>query len=118
MNDIQSLSHFKWRCQYHIVFAPKCRRKEIYGKIKVDIGQILRKLCEQKKVEMKLSSKPHTQIGGKGCQIGTVGAKDWARRGGGIHAVSARRDADSALFCRTFSIRKSRVFQLPKPYAR
>ncbi len=34
MNDIQSLTHSKWRCQYHIVFAPKYRRKEIYGKIK------------------------------------------------------------------------------------
>ena len=50
MNDIQSLSHSKWRCQYHIVFAPKHRRKEIYGKIKVDIGEILRKLCDQKGV--------------------------------------------------------------------
>ncbi|MGI6005812.1 MAG: IS200/IS605 family transposase [Christensenellales bacterium] len=52
MNDIQSLSHSKWRCQYHIVFAPKYRRKEIYGKIKKDIGEILRKLCEQKHVEI------------------------------------------------------------------
>ena len=52
MNDIQSLSHSKWRCQYHIVFAPKYRGKEIYGKVKADIGQILRKLCEQKKVEI------------------------------------------------------------------
>ena len=55
-NDIHSLSHTKWRCQYHIVFAPKFRRKEIYGKIygkiKVDIGKILRKLCEQKGVEI------------------------------------------------------------------
>jgi putative transposase len=48
MNDIQSLSHSKWRCKYHIVFVPKYRRQEIYGKIKADIGQILRKLCEQK----------------------------------------------------------------------
>lgn len=48
MNDIQSLSHSKWRCLYHIVFVPKCRRNEIYGKI----GQILRKLCEQKCVEI------------------------------------------------------------------
>ena len=48
VNDIQSLSHSKWRCQYHIVFAPKYRRQEIYGKLKSDIGQILRKLCEQK----------------------------------------------------------------------
>ena len=52
MNDLQSLSHSKWRCQCHLVFAPKYRRKEIYGKIKADIGEILRKLCEQKKVEI------------------------------------------------------------------
>ena len=52
MNDIQSLTHSKWRCQYHIVFAPKYRRKEIYGQIKADIGTILRKLCEQKGVEI------------------------------------------------------------------
>ena len=52
MKDVQSLSHSKWRCQYHIVFAPKYRRKEVYGKIKTDIGVILRKLCEQKKVEI------------------------------------------------------------------
>lgn len=52
MNDVKSLSHSKWNCKYHIVFAPKYRRQEIYGKIKVDIGQILRKLCEQKGVEI------------------------------------------------------------------
>jgi len=52
MNDINSLSHSKWRCKYHIVFAPKYRRQEIYGKIKADVGQIIRKLCEQKKVEI------------------------------------------------------------------
>ena len=51
-NDSGSLSHTKWNCKYHIVFAPKYRRQEIYGKIKVDIGQILRKLCEAKKVEI------------------------------------------------------------------
>ena len=50
MNDSQSLSHTKWNCKYHIVFAPKFRRKEIYLKIKSDIGKILRQLCEQKKV--------------------------------------------------------------------
>lgn len=51
-DDINSLSHSKWRCKYHIVFAPKYRRQEIYGKIKADIGVILRKLCEQKNVEI------------------------------------------------------------------
>ena len=50
MKDINSLSHSKWRCQYHIVFAPKYRRQEIYGKIKADIGNILRLLCDQKGV--------------------------------------------------------------------
>ena len=51
-DDINSLSHSKWRCKYHIVFVPKYRRQEIYGKIKADIGVILRKLCEQKNVEI------------------------------------------------------------------
>ena len=51
-NEIRSSAHSKYRCQYHIVFAPKYRRKEIYGKLKKDIGEILRKLCEQKGVEI------------------------------------------------------------------
>lgn len=51
-NDIASLSHSKWRCQYHIVFAPKYRRQNIYSQIRVDIGKILRKLCEAKGVEI------------------------------------------------------------------
>ena len=50
--DIQSLAHSKWRCHYHIVFAPKFRRQAIYGKIKQDIGKILRQLCEQKGIEI------------------------------------------------------------------
>ena len=45
--DVSSLEHTSWRCQYHVVFAPKYRRMEIYGKIKEDIGIILRKLCQQ-----------------------------------------------------------------------
>jgi len=52
MGEIKSSSHSKWRCQYHIVFAPKFRRKEIYGQLKEDVGRILRKLCEEKKVEI------------------------------------------------------------------
>ena len=50
--DISSLEHTAWRCQYHIVFAPKYRRMEIYGAIREDIGVILRKLCQQKGVEI------------------------------------------------------------------
>ena len=52
MNDINSLSHSKWRCKYHIVFSPKYRRQEIYGKLKADIGKILRELSERKGVEI------------------------------------------------------------------
>lgn len=50
--DNSSLAHTKWKCKYHIVFAPKYRRQIIYGKIKADIGLILRKLCEYKGVEI------------------------------------------------------------------
>ena len=49
--DVSSLAHTKWECKYHIVFAPKYRRQVIYGKIKRDIGQMLRKL-EYKGVEI------------------------------------------------------------------
>ena len=52
MKDINSLEHTKWRCQYHEVFAPKFRRKAIYNELRADIGMILRKLCEQKGVEI------------------------------------------------------------------
>ena len=47
-----SLAHTKWMCKYHIVFCPKYRRKEIYGRIKTDIGLILRELCNYKGVEV------------------------------------------------------------------
>ena len=50
--DIDSLAHSKWNCKYHIAFAPKYRRQVIYGKIKADIGRILRLLCERKGVEI------------------------------------------------------------------
>ncbi len=50
--DTNSIAHTIWNCKYHIVFAPKYRRQVIYGKIKGDIGQILRKLCEWKGVEI------------------------------------------------------------------
>ena len=50
--DINSLAHTKWECKYHIVFAPKYRRQIIYGNIKADIGQMLRKLCDYKGIEI------------------------------------------------------------------
>ena len=51
-NEVQHGAHSTWRCEYHLVFAPKYRRKVIYGKLRADIGKILRKLCEEKHVEI------------------------------------------------------------------
>lgn len=50
--DNHTLSHTTWNCKYHIIFAPKYRRQIIYRKLKKDIGQILRTLCERKQVEI------------------------------------------------------------------
>ena len=52
MNDINSLSHTKWNCKYHIVFAPKYRRKVFYKEKRVEVGKILRQLCEWKGVKI------------------------------------------------------------------
>ena len=50
--DNESLSHTKWNCKYHVVFAPKYRRRVIYGRLKVEIGSILRDLCARKGIEI------------------------------------------------------------------
>jgi putative transposase len=52
MKDNNSLAHTTWNCKYHIVFAPKYRRKVIYGQLRVEIGKILRMLCERKEIEI------------------------------------------------------------------
>lgn len=51
-NDISSLAHTSWNCKYHIVFAPKYRRKVFYGEKRLEIGAILRSLCEWKEVNI------------------------------------------------------------------
>ena len=50
--DVNSLSHTKWNCKYHLVFAPKFRRKVIYGKLKADIAKVLSMLCKRKGVKI------------------------------------------------------------------
>ena len=50
MSDINTLSHTTWNCKYHIVFAPKYRRKVFYGQKRLEIGEILRELCKWKEV--------------------------------------------------------------------
>lgn len=54
----RSLSHAVWECKYHIVWVPKRRRKVVYGKLRTEIGTILRRLCQYKGIEI---------IEGKGC---------------------------------------------------
>ena len=51
-DDLHSLSHTKWNCKYHIVFAPKYRRKAFYESRRLDVGRMLRQLCEWKHVNI------------------------------------------------------------------
>lgn len=51
-NELKHTTHSSYRCEYHIVFAPKYRRKVIYGELRREIGEILRKLCNEMKVEI------------------------------------------------------------------
>ena len=50
--DSKSLSHTKWKCQYHIVFIPKYRKKKLFGRVRADLKDILKQLCLYKKVEI------------------------------------------------------------------
>ncbi|MCK9183207.1 MAG: IS200/IS605 family transposase [Fibrobacteraceae bacterium] len=52
MENIQTQAHTTWNCKYHIVFAPKCRRKAFYGEKRREIGRILRMLCESEKIKI------------------------------------------------------------------
>jgi hypothetical protein len=48
MDEYESLSHSRWECKYHVVFIPKCRRKVLYGQLRKHLGEVFRKLAEQK----------------------------------------------------------------------
>ena len=52
MDEFERLSHSKWECKYHVVFIPKCRRKTLYGQLKKHLGEVLRKLAQQKESEI------------------------------------------------------------------
>jgi len=52
MHDWESLSHVRWDCKYHVVIVPKYRKRALYGKFRRDVGEILRDLCRQRKVEV------------------------------------------------------------------
>jgi REP element-mobilizing transposase RayT len=61
-SDTNSLAHTKWNCKYHIVFAPKYRRKVFYGEKRLEIGVILRSLCEWKEVEIQRLGSDYTDL--------------------------------------------------------
>ncbi|MDR2186687.1 MAG: IS200/IS605 family transposase [Azonexus sp.] len=48
MDDFESLSHSRWDCKYHVVFIPKCRRKVLYGQLRSHLGEVFRRLAQQK----------------------------------------------------------------------
>ena len=52
MKDWQSQAHVKWECKYHVVIVPKYRKKVMYGKMRHNLGGVLRQLCRQKDVEL------------------------------------------------------------------
>jgi len=52
MHNWESLSHVRWDCKYHVVFIPKYRKKVMYGKLRKQVGEILRNLCRQRGVEL------------------------------------------------------------------
>ena len=53
MDEFESLSHSKWECKYHVVFIPKCRRKVLYGNLRTHLGEVFRKLAEQKECRIE-----------------------------------------------------------------
>ena len=67
--DEKSLSHMSWNCKYHIVLVPKYRRKVIYGKLRKDIGKILRTLCDYKHRLPQKSSRVNVNLSGRGPSI-------------------------------------------------
>lgn len=53
MNAYESLAHTKWECKYHVVFIPKCRRKQLYGQLRKDLGSVFRELARQKECRIE-----------------------------------------------------------------
>ena len=53
MDELESLSHTKWECKYHVVFIPKCRRKALYQELRQHLGEVLRSLAKRKESEIE-----------------------------------------------------------------
>jgi len=79
MEDCESLAHVRWERKYHVAFIPKYRKKVIFGRLRVSIGQILRELCEQKEL-LQECRMPSLHFGATGYCISTVGWDEGAVR--------------------------------------
>ena len=53
MDEVSSLSHTKWECKYHVVFIPKCRRKVLYEQLRRELGEVFRRLAQQKESQIE-----------------------------------------------------------------
>lgn len=53
MDKFESLSHTAWECKYHVVFIPKCRRRTLYGELRVHLGEVFKKLAEQRECRVE-----------------------------------------------------------------
>ena len=97
MTHYRSLSHTKWRCQYHVVFIPKYRKKVIYGELRRDLGEVLRRLAQQRESEVEeghlMVDHVHIMIARHfaGRPRNFVGQHFWARRYSGHCACSRSR---------------------------
>jgi putative transposase len=56
MREGQSLAHVKWECKYHVVIVPTYRKKTLFGRVRREVGEIIRQLCRQKEVELRRSN--------------------------------------------------------------
>ena len=81
MDEGESLSHTKWECKYHVVFIPKCRRKVLYGELRRHLGEVFRKLAEQKESRIEEGHpRPCAHDDRDSAQVCGV-ASDWVYQG-------------------------------------
>jgi hypothetical protein len=118
MDEYESLSHTKWECKYHVVFIPKCRRKTLYGNLRKHLGEVFRKLAEQKESRIeeghlwglsraKVRSTWHGYTGsgsrttrGRVSGRGDISCRRWAAMNGSFANTSATRNAKTSVWTR------------------
>jgi len=80
MDEMESLSHTKWECKYHVVFIPKCRRKTLYGELRQHLGEVFRKLAVQKESRIEEGPRSRAHDDRDSAEVRGV-ASDWFYQG-------------------------------------